>query len=50
MDIKCVSCKRWKDEEEVNWRNKALGIHHPICRECHKPFRKTGTRVTKKYT
>ncbi len=24
----------------INWRYKSLGIRHPTCRECHKPFRK----------
>ncbi len=37
---KCVTCGKWKDEEEFNWRYKSLGIRHPTCRECHKPFRK----------
>lgn len=36
----CVTCHQWKDEEEFNWRYKSLGIRHPTCRECHKPFRK----------
>jgi len=40
MDIKCASYKKWKDEEEFNGRNKALGIRHVTCRECHKPFHK----------
>jgi hypothetical protein len=41
LDMKqCVTCKQWKDEEEFNWRYKALGIRHPTCRECHKGFRK----------
>ena len=38
--IKNATCKAWKDPEEFNWRNKALGIRHVTCRECHKPFRK----------
>ncbi len=40
MQIKCVTCGKWKDEEEFNWRYKSLGIRHPTGRECHKPFRK----------
>jgi hypothetical protein len=36
----CVTCLQEKDEEEFNWRYKALGIRHPTCRECHKGFRK----------
>ena len=40
MEIKCNSCGQLKDEEEFNWRYKALGIRHPTCRECQKPFRK----------
>ena len=36
----CSTCKEWKDEEEFNWRYKALGVRHPTCRECHKDFRK----------
>ena len=34
------SCLQWKDPEDFNWRYKALGIRHPTCRECQKPFRK----------
>jgi hypothetical protein len=37
---KCNHCQKSKDEEEFNWRYKALGIRHPTCRECQKPFRK----------
>lgn len=37
---RCVTCGNWKDEAEFNWRYKSLGIRHPTCRECHKPFRK----------
>jgi len=36
----CNRCGKLKDEEELNWRYKALGIRHPTCRECQKPFRK----------
>jgi len=31
----------WKDPEDFNWRYRALGIRHPTCRECQKPFRKS---------
>ncbi|HEX6036253.1 MAG TPA: hypothetical protein VFY83_17570 [Anaerolineales bacterium] len=37
----CVTCLQWKEETEFNWRYKTLGIRHPTCRKCHKPFRKT---------
>jgi len=37
---RCVTCQIDKDEEEFNWRYKSLGVRHPTCRECHKPFRK----------
>ena len=30
----CNHCGLEKDEEEFNWRYKALGIRHPTCREC----------------
>ena len=40
MKVKCVTCGEWKEEKEFNWRYKSLGIRHPTCRECHKPFRK----------
>jgi len=40
MNVKCVTRGEWKEEEEFNWRYKSLGICHPTCRECHKPFRK----------
>ena len=36
----CVTCHQWKNEDEFNWCYKSLGIRHPTCRECHKPFRK----------
>jgi hypothetical protein len=36
----CVTCHEWKEETEFNWRYKSLGIRHPTCKECHKPFRK----------
>ena len=31
---KCNHCHKVKDEEEYNWRYKALGIRHPTCRDC----------------
>ena len=37
---RCNSCGKEKDEEEFNWRYKTLGMRHPTCRECQKPFRK----------
>jgi len=36
----CNYCGLEKDEEEFNWRSKSLGIRHPTCKECQKPFRK----------
>jgi hypothetical protein len=36
----CNHCLQEKDPEEFNYRYKALGIRHPTCRECQKPFRK----------
>ena len=30
----CNHCGKYKDEEEFNWRYKALGIRHPTCRDC----------------
>lgn len=36
----CVTCREWKEETEFNWRYKSLGVRHPTCRDCHKPFRK----------
>ena len=36
----CNHCLKEKPEEEFNWRYKALGIRHPTCRDCQKPFRK----------
>lgn len=36
----CNHCLKEKKEDEFNWRYKALGIRHPTCRECQKPFRK----------
>src|SRR5512139_1649024 len=35
----CNMCFQWKEEEEFNWRWKALGIRQPACRECHKILR-----------
>jgi hypothetical protein len=36
----CATCLQWKDEENFNWRYKALGLRHSTCRDCHKSFRK----------
>lgn len=36
----CNHCGIEKDEEEFNWRYKALGIRHPTCRECAHSFNK----------
>lgn len=36
----CNRCLKEKDVEEFKWRYKALGIRHPTCRECQKPFRR----------
>jgi hypothetical protein len=38
---KCNHCQQLKDEEEFNWRYKALGMRHPTCRDCHHGFNKT---------
>lgn len=32
----CSKCGQWKNEEEFNWRWKALGKRHAACRACHK--------------
>ncbi len=32
----CSRCGQWKDEEEFNWRWKALGKRHAACKACHK--------------
>lgn len=37
---KCDHCKKYKDEEEFNWRYKNLGIRHNTCRECKHLFDK----------
>ena len=47
MTVKCVTCGEWKEEDEFNWRYKSLGIRHPTCRDCHKPFRKNWYEVNK---
>ena len=31
----CVSCLEPREEEEFNWRYKALGIRHKTCKYCH---------------
>ena len=30
----CVTCGEFKEEEAFNWRYKALGQRHKICRDC----------------
>ena len=37
---KCDHCKKWKEDEEFNWRYKNLGIRHNTCRECKHEFDK----------
>lgn len=37
----CVSCGLPKEEEEFNWRWKALGIRAKICRECQSGHQRT---------
>ena len=37
----CNHCLKEKDEEEFNWRYKALGVRHKTCRECAHGFNKT---------
>ena len=37
----CVSCQLPKEEEEFNWRWKALGIRAKICRECQSGHQRT---------
>ena len=34
----CNHCLQEKDEEEFNWRYKALGVRSPTCRECAVEF------------
>ena len=36
----CNHCGLPKDEEEFNWRYKALGIRNPACRDCQHAFNK----------
>lgn len=31
---RCDHCKKYKDEEEFNWRFKSLGIRAKTCRDC----------------
>ena len=38
---KCNHCQQLKDDEEFNWRYKALGMRHPTCRDCQHGFNKT---------
>ena len=37
---KCNHCGVWKDEEEFNWRYKAIGVRNRTCRECMVEFNK----------
>jgi len=37
----CVSCQLPKEEEEFNWRWKALGIRAKICRDCQHGHQRT---------
>jgi hypothetical protein len=37
----CVTCQLPKEEEEFNWRYKALGIRAKICRECQSGHQRT---------
>ena len=37
---KCDHCKKFKDEEEFNWKFKSLGVRHKTCRECMHGFNK----------
>ncbi len=36
----CATCKKLKNDEDFNWRWKALGIRHVTCRECQKTHRR----------
>ena len=31
---KCDHCKKFKEEDEFNWKFKSLGVRHKTCREC----------------
>jgi len=37
----CNHCQQLKDEEDFNWRYKALGVRNKSCRECQHAFNKT---------
>ncbi|HXQ35647.1 MAG TPA: hypothetical protein VN843_16650, partial [Anaerolineales bacterium] len=39
--IKCNHCGVWKDEEEFNWRYKALAVRNKSCKDCQHAFNKT---------
>ena len=41
MKKNCNHCGKYKDEEEFNWRYRALGIRHKTCRECAHEHNKT---------
>jgi hypothetical protein len=36
----CNHCGLEKNEEEFNWRYKALGVRNPACRDCQHAFNK----------
>ena len=36
----CNHCGLYKDEEELNWKFKSLGVRHKTCRECVHGFNK----------
>jgi len=40
MAKNCNTCGKRKEDDEFNWRYKSLGIRHPTCRDCQKPYRK----------
>src|SRR5688572_26459857 len=37
----CNHCDLEKDEEEFNWRYKALGVRNKTCKDCQHAFNKT---------
>jgi hypothetical protein len=38
---KCARCGKYKEEEEFNWRWKAIGRRQSICRDCQRLQRRT---------
>ena len=38
MEKKCDHCKKYKGEQEFNWKFKSLGVRHKTCRECMAEF------------